>query len=176
MAATIPVLWSDDISVDVLSPLAILRAQTGPLSQRTKGILEADIETITSDSGKVQHRLDLVAPALNNFRRRILLATHQKVLVYPVVVEAECFLPERVDQTIDEQLSSFATNIMAVRGGDQLSEGQRRAATDTEFINLVGEVLRSRQIRSLIQSLIARSNDQNILSDNSSPEPDKSSG
>jgi hypothetical protein len=171
MAASIPVLWSDDISVDVLSPLAILRGQTEPLSRMTKGILEAGIETITSDKGKVQHRLDLVAPALNNFHRRILLATHQNDLVYPVVVDAECFLPERVESNWDALIPSFS-KIVTVR--DPLSEGQRRAATDKEFIELVGQVLRSSQVRSLIQSLIARSNDQIIVSNSSTAETEES--
>jgi hypothetical protein len=165
MSATIPVLWSDDISVDVLSPLAILRAQIGPLSQKTKGILEAEIDTISSESGKVQHQFDLVAPILNNFRRRILIATHQKDLVYPVVVEAECFVPS--DNSIFKAFARSQPPIL--QNPNQLLEGQRRAATDEEFIKLVGEVLHSSQVRSLIQSLIARSNDQKNPSESPSP-------
>jgi hypothetical protein len=170
MSATIPVLWSDDITVDVLSPVAILRSQTGPLSQITKGLLEAGIETITSDSGKVQLQFDLVAPVLNNFRRRILLATHQKDLVYPVVVEAECFISEDSSPI----LRGIARIQSPLQVTNQLLEGQRRAATDQEFIKLVGEVLRSPQVRSLIQSLIARSNDQKSISGSTSPENEES--
>jgi hypothetical protein len=162
MSATIPVLWSDDISVDVVSPLAILRAQTGPLSRMTKGLLEAEIETITSDSGKVQHQFDLIAPVLNNFRRRILIATHQRDLVYPVVVEAEFSLPD------DRPPNLSAVAGTRPRPTDLPLDGRRPAATVQEFIKLVGEVLRSPQIRSLIQSLIARSNDLRKTSDSSS--------
>jgi hypothetical protein len=159
MAATIPVLWSDDISVDVLSPLAIMQTQVAPLSQRTRGILEAEIETISSGSGKVQHQFDLVAPVLSHLRRRILLATHQKDLVYPVVVEAECFISE--DTTPVAQLLSRAAS---ARDPNKLLEGQRQAATEQEFVKILEQILRSDQIRSLIQSLIARSNDLNGVS------------
>ena len=73
MNESIPVLWSDDISSDPASPIAILRAQQRPLRQKTKGLLEAEIETTTSDSGRVGHGFDLVAPALNRARYRILV-------------------------------------------------------------------------------------------------------
>ena len=154
MPATIPVLWSDDISVDVLSPIAILRAQAVPLMQKTKGLLQAEVETITSESGRVQHQFDLVAPALNHFRRRILVATHQIDLVYPVVVEAECFEPVKRTGSI------AANDALVFLSPNGLFENERRAATDQEFIKLVGEVFHSIEVRSLIASLIARSNDQ----------------
>jgi hypothetical protein len=163
MSTTIPVLWSDDVSVDVVSPLAILRVQAGSLSRMTKGLLEAEIETSISDSDKVQYQFDVIAPVLNKFRRRILIATHQRDWVYPVVVEAECFLPG------DRPPTLRAVTDPRPRPTDLAFEGQRPAATDQEFIKLVGEVLRSPQIRSLIHSLIARSNDQRKTSESSSP-------
>ena len=169
MAATIPILWSDDISVDVLSPVAILQAQEEPLIQRTKGLLEAKIETVTNEGGKVQLRFDLVAPVLGNFRRRILVATHQKDLVYPVVVQAECFVSDD-GSPIFTALAQAHVKKFLLTNPNKLLEGQRKAATSQEFIALVGDVLRSSQVRSLIQSLIARSNDQHTSSE--SPLPD----
>jgi hypothetical protein len=161
MPATIPVLWSDDISVDVLAPIAILRAQAGPLSQKTKGLLVAGIETITSESGTVQHQFDLVAPVLNKFRRRILIATHQIDLVYPVTVEAECYASESFLRTP----SSIINTLLSPR--EEFLERHRRAATDQDFMKLVGEVFHSVQVRSLIQSLIARSNEQKNTTESS---------
>jgi len=143
MADTIPILWSDDISIGVLSPVAILRAQAGPLGERTKGLLKVDIST--SDSDQVRHQFDLVATALGGFRRRVLIATHSKELVYPVAVEAECF-------HFEDRNSEFEIPV--------LRPGQREADTEQEFINIVKKVFRSSQFRSLLQSLIARSNDR----------------
>ncbi len=156
MNESMPVLWSDDISSEPASPIAILRAQQRPLRQRTKGLLEAEIETTTGDTGQVRHGFDLVAPALNRARYRILYVTHKDDLVYPVIVEAECFKrEENPQQPMSRRLTPSILGTIS-----PLPDGQRRAATDEEFINLVGEVLRSPQVRSLIQSLIARSNDQ----------------
>jgi len=166
MADTIPDLWSDDISVKVLSPLAILRAQAGPLAQKTRGLLQVQIETTETTGGRLLHQFDLVATALNNFRRRILIAKHHKDLVYPVIIEAECFIPEGNDP-----IASMAQRMstLSFQRTNQLAEGERRAVTAPEFIDLVGEVLHSFQVRALIQSLIARSNDQIAATEPASP-------
>jgi hypothetical protein len=142
MAATIPNLWPDDISIDVLPPLALLRTQASLLNKITKGILEAEVTTATNhESEAVQHQLDLIAPALDGYRYRLLTAKHQKDLLYPVTVEAACFPPVE-----DEYI-----------GEDSYS---RQADTQQEFMKLVGQVLRSGEVRSVIQSLIARTNEE----------------
>ena len=87
MPSKIPDLWSDDITVDVLTPLAILRAQVQGLERRTKGLLEVEINSQEKDR-EVEHWFDLVAPALG-FRERILQVIHGKFMVYPVRLFAE---------------------------------------------------------------------------------------
>lgn len=156
MAASIPVLWSDDIKVDVLTPLAILRAQVEPLRKKTQGLLEAEVTTSTSGDN-VLHKFDLIAPALGGYRRRILTATHQKEMIYPVTVEAECFAtPPPRSYTALQVMKAFELDDSSSAGEE---DGRRKAVTDQEFINLVGEALRSSQVRGAIQSLIARSNE-----------------
>ena len=88
-----------------------------------------------------------------------MFVTHKHDLVYPVVVEAECFIPDFT------MTMPIAADVFKPTRINKLPENQRRAATDEEFIKLVGEVLRSPQVRSLIQSLIARSNDQRIATE-----------
>ena len=131
--ATIPDLWSDDIKVDVVTPLAILLAQVGPMQRKTKGLLQAEVTTTTSNGGWVKHQLDLIAPVLDGYRHRLLAATHERDLVYPVQVDAECF---------------------------EVSSAEARAHTEEEFIGIVSIALHSHQVRSIIQSLIARSNER----------------
>ena len=41
MTTAIPNLWPDDIKVDVLPPIAILKAQEGLLARMTQGMLVA---------------------------------------------------------------------------------------------------------------------------------------
>jgi hypothetical protein len=151
MTIAIPDLWSDDIKVDVVTPLAILRAQTGPISRKTKGILEAEVTTISSEAGRVRHQLDLIASVLDGYRHRLLAATHERDLVYPVTVEAECFKPAPTSGDIGEALESVTV---------PEPDWRPRAYTEQEFIDLVSKALRSGEVRSIIQSLIARSNER----------------
>jgi hypothetical protein len=139
MADTVPNLWPvEQITLHVQTPLTILRAQAEHLRQLTKDVLRGEVETQRGNDGWVQHWLFLTAPALS-FRQRVLLAAHQEEMVYPARLEADCFLPESPTTTM---------------------ERQPLAATDKEFLDAVAEVFRSRQVRALIQSLLARCNER----------------
>jgi hypothetical protein len=159
MPDTIPNLWASDISVDVVPPVAILQMQAGILKRMTKGLLEGEVSTTYGNNDRVQHQLDVIAPALGYYRHRLLSATHDRELVYPVTVEAECFLPAGIDAVLP-----------ALKANDLLQgvdKSKPKAATQEEFLDLVGKVLRSQQVKSLIQSLIARINEQRPPSDKS---------
>ena len=149
MAETIPNLWSDDISNDVLPPLAILHAQAELLAQITKGLVEAEViteyESTVEDSSiqSVQHHMELTAPALNPSRYRILTVYHKRELVYPASVEAECFEPSDYD--------------------DYESFSWPEALREEDFLKIMKTTLRSKKVTSLIHSLIARSNEQRYL-------------
>lgn len=155
MTVTIPDLWSEDIRVDVLTPLAILRTQEGLLAKRTKGIVQAQVMsdyTMKEGSGEIidEHHLDLFAPALGFARERILSARHERNKVYPVTVTSEALVPEK---DIFPRLPHPSTLAQP--------ENQRQAATQEVFLDLVRQVLQSSLVRSLIQSFIARSNEMN---------------
>src|SRR5262245_42701361 len=126
MATTIPDLWSDDIKVDILSPLAILRTQVGFLEQKTQGILRAQVATTSTDVW-LQHQLDLIAPALSHYRVTLLTAQHGRPDFYPVMVRAGCFAPKP---------RTPAQAAVAGMPGSQPAD-QRVAATQAEFIDLV---------------------------------------
>ena len=161
MSSTIPDLWSDDIKMDVLSPLVILRSQASLLGRKTQGILKGEVVTVTSDV-LVQHLLDLIAPVLDQYRATLLTATHQQNKVYPVRVAAQCLAPKTKPMSLDEQLAinkgKMWTAILSFRPGE-LPPNQREAFTQEEFIELVRRVFHSGEVRSLIQSLVARSNE-----------------
>jgi hypothetical protein len=133
MPPTIPNLWPEDIKVDVLSPLAILRAQAGLMGQMTRGLIEAEVTTTATEHGRVEHQLDLIAPALDGYRQRILIASHDEESVYPV------------------GLYWYETD-------DNMEDGD--AYNDDEFIQAVGKALRSGAVRAVIASLIYRSNER----------------
>lgn len=161
MNTAIPDLWADDIKVDVLPPLAILKAQEGLLARKTQGMLEAKLTT-TESANLVQHQLDLIAPSLNFYRERLLTATHDRLKLYPVTVASECFAPK-----LEISQGPLAPIQAAVKGLSEFHRAvvpeaiHRKAATGEEFIQLIREVLRSADVRGLISSLIARINQNN---------------
>lgn len=154
MASTIPNLWPDEIKTSVLTPLAILRYQAAQIGNATKGLLEAEVSTANSENKQtVTHQLDLVAPVLRGYRHRVLTVRHNVEMVYPVTVQADAFLPER--SCVD--LAAMVSVAAMVR--QPRLEDEEEAATEEEFIALVRKALAARRTKSLIQSLIARSNE-----------------
>lgn len=153
MANTIPKLWPEDIKVDILAPLVILRAQANALAEITQDILRAEVRSTTTEKMEI-HRLDLIATVFRS-RHRILKARHRRDRAYPVTIEATCFDPEPPKTLLERGLAQLAQESLVSK-----PPRGRRAATQQEFISLVGEVLRSAEVRSLIDSLIARSNEK----------------
>jgi hypothetical protein len=148
MATTIPDLWPEDIKVEVLPPIAILKVQEELLARKTKGLLQAKVSTVETDK-LVQHQLDLIAPNLHFYRERILSAMHEREMLYPVSVTADV-LARRPAEPLAELGTALARAIAPL--------APQRAATDDEFIRLVREILRSENVRALIASLLARIN------------------
>ncbi len=149
---TIPDFWSDEIRVNVLTPLAILRAGEGSLEKKTNGLLRTEVSSTTSPEF-MAHTLELIAPSLNQRRVGLLSATHHTGEVYPVLVKSRGFLP----------VYSFWRNLSAAIIDDPpdsyLPDDEREANSQDEFIKLVVEALHSPNITALILSLIAKSNE-----------------
>lgn len=108
MPATIPSLWPDDIKVDVLPPLTILKLQAAKLREITRSILRAEVTTVTGSDDFVAHSLDLIAQALDGRRIRILTLTHRTDL-YPIVIEADCFRPRETRTLVQVAGRAFVT-------------------------------------------------------------------
>ena len=136
--AKIPNLWpAETVSVETISPLAILRIQADNLTRMTQGLLEGDVVT-SSYAVQVQHSFDVVAPALNGYRHRILTVMHDKSLIYPVF-----FSTGEVEEEADIQVSSIALG----------------AYSEVEFLKMLSNALQSGYVLSVVNSLIARSNE-----------------
>jgi hypothetical protein len=148
----IPDLWGP-ISVDVVSPLAVLRSQAGRLSGHTKGLLTADVRTAVDNAG-VTHTFQIVAPSLKGYRYDLFSAAHDPELIYPVTVS---FRPWQDDDRSDDlRLPSGRTlDINALAGGVP----GRKAATTDDFVEMVREALTAPYTQSIVSSLIAKSNE-----------------
>ena len=160
MTATTMSLWPDDIKVDVLPPLIILKSQAAKLRELTAGILTGEVVTSTGHDDFVVHRLEIVAPQLGGRRYGVLTVTH-RASFYPVVLEADCFRPRETRMsrvaaaTVEVLIASMETEWPS-------KNDWRPAASDQdEFVKRVGEVLKSPSVRSVIDSLLALSNEKN---------------
>lgn len=136
--------WPDDFNVKVLSPLAVLRIQANDLTVKTHGLLEAEVVSAVTPK-RVSHRLDLLAPALEGERRTILTVTHAANEPYPATIEAAVFAPT------DEF-------------NDPNEEWRPTASTTQEFKELVKQVILSKQVRAVAESLMVRSQELPLTS------------
>src|SRR5687768_13665848 len=109
MPIDIPDLWGDDIQVDVLPPLVILKAQDEAIRRKTQGILRTEVisteEQGGGDSGWVIHTLDVIALAMG-YRESLLTVSHGSERLYPATVE----MPEHIawsDGTVSIQIRCF---------------------------------------------------------------------
>lgn len=132
----IPDLWPTGVTVpEVLSPATILRYQAGQLRAKTRNLLEGEIE-IVPEEDQVKIEFYVVAPALDRYRYLLFSVRHGPELVYPATIDAP--------------------GVVGEFGVSPEADGQQ------EFTELIGQVLSSRQTRSVIHSLIARSNEARV--------------
>src|ERR1700722_3349877 len=150
MATDILDLWGDSIKANVLTPLVILKMQAELLRRKSKGIVLGDISA-QPHTNVQRYYFDLLAPAVGARRIRVLIASHSIDLVYPVVVEA---IPL---WHYDDSLSR--TDLPDWFDAESAWECDKTASTEESFVVMLRHVLRSREVTSMIQSLIAISNE-----------------
>ncbi|HYH64019.1 MAG TPA: hypothetical protein VD866_04905 [Urbifossiella sp.] len=159
--AAVASLWPE-INVDIVTPVSLLKAQAGMIGRLTKGILDAEVTSFSNQTtGEVIHRLDLLAPSVDDRRVRVLTATHGADF-YPVVLEAECYRPSGF---IVGNPRPFFPNIgEAIKEAMDVSEGKPGwrpvVGSYEELTTRLREVFASPQVRGAIDTLIALSNEK----------------
>ncbi|MEW6207136.1 MAG: hypothetical protein AB1631_02135, partial [Acidobacteriota bacterium] len=105
MSSAIDDLWPADIArvTDKLPPITILKQQASLLGQRTKNIVEAEVETTSNDKGGLRHTLYLVAPALDFYRHPLLEVEHEVTRMYPAMIKVTGLnIPKKAYRAINE--------------------------------------------------------------------------
>ncbi|HEY6334052.1 MAG TPA: hypothetical protein VI756_32350 [Blastocatellia bacterium] len=122
-------LWPDNFGTEPLvTPASILRAQAAALGRKTNHLVEGEVEPRTTPSDFI-YSLDLVAPALDNYRYRLLTIRHG-IGLYPVAVSLEAarynYEPAKTQAELEETLRmAFGDDktILVIRSLIKQSEG-----------------------------------------------------
>jgi hypothetical protein len=144
MADEIPDLWPDEFKVDVQTPVTVLRVQAQALARKTRGILKAEVETEVWQKDYSQHRFVVIAPAVNGLRQTLVTVRNEKDLPYPATVYSPA-----INGLIVAHFVSPGS------GGP----GSTDVFDEDELKRTLGLVLGSKEVRAVIISLIARSNE-----------------
>jgi hypothetical protein len=125
-------LWGElPVESEIKLPVTILKEQASILGEKTNKILEARVDPITIAGEAVAYSFDIIAPALSNYRFKVLYITHPAIFVYPLHIE-------------------FQENVAGhwVQAGCE-DEGQ--------FIEMLGQILSSELVHKAVGALIAQS-------------------
>ena len=149
-------LWPESIDVGSLTPTMLLNAQAQFLRQRTQGILDAEVRRRRSTAEITTVVLDIIARGAGNYRERVLIVRHGKH-PYPALLISEALVGGDIHpeyQVLPKELSVGLPKI------DNDTYGL--AANLGEFRYLVSIILQSRTITTLIENLIAMTNETKL--------------
>jgi hypothetical protein len=81
-------LWGDiSVEKEIKLPVTILKEQATLLGEKTNKILEAIVNSVNlSSRDSVGYSLNIIAPALSNYKYKVLNITHPAILIYPVTI------------------------------------------------------------------------------------------
>lgn len=153
MSDTMPNLWAHSpLSPSIKTPLAILRAQTAPLAQATQGLLRGEV-TVTPVGEKTVLTFDVIAPSLNNYRRRLVTVEHTQDEIYPAKITGNG-LKDTYQET-----DSFSFAMIPRTKTVSRNVESKTAYSEDDFVKIIQELLQAPVTTALLQSLIARSNE-----------------
>jgi len=150
MAKAIDDLWPNDIAptIEQVPPVTILKQQAALLGQRTKNVIEGDVETETADSQRLlRHTFYLVAPALNFYRYPLLTVEHDVTNMYPTEITAAW---QKVPQPKDSR----------ERIRQNWHKSQRTAKDEKEFKAMLKRIFADEETKKVIGALLAQSVEQ----------------
>jgi hypothetical protein len=127
-------LWPDFAPAEgEVPPITILKEQASLLGLKLKNLVEADVETGTTDYQRfLRHTLVLIAPVLNFYRYKLLEVEHSATELYPATIKASSDDP--------------ANPISNIKADNQ-----------DEFKAALKDVFASAQTKRVIENLLAQS-------------------
>ncbi len=160
MDNSVPNLWPN-IEVKVLSPVAVLKQQAHQLSSVTKGVLEAEVRSLHFEKGSVRHDFVITAKAIG-YSHVLFSASHDRELVYPVALKFK--------QWDDQARLEFIKSREGIlHRSEEIPDGDKFAPGPDELKNHLQAIFHSDQAKSVVMSMIAKSNDNSITADDLPP-------
>ena len=127
-------LWPDFAPAEgELPPITILKEQAALLGLKLRNLIEADVETGTTDYQRyLRHTLFLIAPVLNFYRYKLLDVEHLATQMYPATIKVS------LDDTAN-------------------THSEIKAENEDEFKTALKDVFASAQTKNVIENLLAQS-------------------
>ena len=120
-----PDFWGEIGTAEVRTPLSILREQAALLGKKTKGLVEAMVDTDTSGRD-FRHRFKLVVPALDNYAYELFRITNG-IDLYPVTAfdagkqltlrSEDAFLDWLKEKLSSPETKKITANLLALATG-----------------------------------------------------------
>lgn len=151
-------LWPETlVSPEVKSPSAILREQASLLGKKTQDKIIADVELGETKTQEFVYHFYLIAPSLNNYYFRLFSVTHD-ISLYPVTLYLGEDLGQELHAIVDaNNPSNKLAKILAASGMAKVDlRYELQATTESEFTELLGEILRSQKTQQVINALLAQ--------------------
>lgn len=142
-------LWPSDIAARrVKSPVGILREQASLLGKKTNNIVQAEVQLLNSSTDELGSAFFIVAPALNNYRYRLLTVWHE-IDLYPVQIFVG-------DEISDELSPDIQTKVYHPDFSSQ-PESYIVANSEEQFLDILAKIFGSNKTKGVITALLSQS-------------------
>ena len=135
-------VWPDVINAFIQPPRMVMDLTLAGLENKTNRLLKSSSYTTKANDLAI-HTFSVIAPALNDFEQELVRIRHQLDVYYP------CFVS-----------TSSPDNVIASELNLNYEPGKGiRAANDQELKQILKKVVNSKDVTTLLVSLLARSNE-----------------
>lgn len=147
-------LWAEDIggAVVVKTPVALLKEQASLLGKKTQNLVIGKVVSVPnmhdSESNKrITHRFYVVAPALGDYSYTLFSVSHG-LDMYPLMVVVEVNVFKELSDDVKAKRYTL---------GFVVSDNAVSINSEDEFIDVLGQILKSNRVRQVINGLLAQS-------------------
>jgi hypothetical protein len=157
MVVMIKNLWPTEIdNTNVTPPVTILNQQATMLGTVTKNIILGDVKARESEEYDFSYIFYIVAPALSNYRYKLLTIWHN-IDLYPVIIQVEENIYNEISPS-DKDKTHFAFLIEPPEMERKIPNSFQ-AKSEDEFLEVLEAIFNTSKTKRIISALRAQSTD-----------------